>query len=356
MYSAFHQRRSGMTLIELLVVIGIIGALAVAVLPNLGTTVEARRGRESARMLTSFIAKAQARAIGRREWSGFMLTPVSASSYAVADLFLADVPPVYRGDTVPAMVTITGAASASRQAVWNDSALFSFITIGGTTGDLIRFGGRDRWYEVSGLPPENAVSGTLSFQLRGHSTGAVEDSGYQPHNTPWPASPPGGIPFEILRQPMPAGSPFTFPDARVVDLYWSGYGPPQVGTTATYQPFQVGTTGTATAGATTSILYDGTGRLRQIHVRAASGSPRRLTVTGPVFLLLGRADRVGQAYDSAAGGADDSVGANWQYADSHWIAIDPFTGAVRSAECVPTATTVIESQQWIRQVLLTGGG
>lgn len=356
MYSAFHQRRAGMTLIELLVVIGIIGALAAAVLPNLGTTIEARRGRESARMLTSFIAKAQSRAIGRREWSGFMLAPTGSSSYAAADIFLADVPSVYRGERVPSLVTITGAASPSRQAVWSNGELEPLLTIGGTTGDLIRFGGRDRWYEVSGLPPENAVSGTLTFRLRGDMSAAAEDSGYQPHNTPWPASPPGGIPFEILRQPMPAGSPFTFPDARVIDLYWSGYGPPQVGTTATYQPFQIGATGTATAGATTSILYDGTGRLRQIHVRAPSGSPRRLTVTGQVFLLLGRADRVGQAYDAAAGGADDSVGANWQYADSHWIAIDPFTGTVRSAECVPTATTVIESQQWIRQVLLTGGG
>jgi hypothetical protein len=93
---------------------------------------------------------------------------------------------------------------------------------------------------------------------------------------------------------------------------------------------------------------------------AAATTTTRLTVTGPVFLLLGRADRAGQA-SAAANPADDSVGANWQYSDSVWIAIDPFTGAVRSAECKPNAAgandteKMLDSQQWIRQALLSGG-
>jgi prepilin-type N-terminal cleavage/methylation domain-containing protein len=62
-----------MTLVELLVVITILGLLAVTVLPSLATSAESRRTRETTRMVSSFIAKAQGRAIGRQEWSGLKL-------------------------------------------------------------------------------------------------------------------------------------------------------------------------------------------------------------------------------------------------------------------------------------------
>ena len=360
MLPAGSHRRRGLSLIELLVVVAIFGMIAVAVLPNIAATTESRRSREAARMLTSFIAKAQARALGRREWSGFMLVATNTtSSYAAADLFLAEVPPVYRGDTVPALLSISGTDPTRRFASWSDSALASGSVAGVRAGDLIRFQERNPWFEVSGtLAP--VATGSFSFRLRGDMASASEDVGYQPHNTPWPPI-NQSIPFEILRQPVASGSPFSLPESRVVDLFWSGYGPPQANGTNTYMPFQVTATGTATAGATTSILCDGTGRLRQIQIKLGSGTPRRCTVTGPVFLLLGRGDRAGRAYNASGGGSDDSLGANWQYPDSYWIGIDPFTGVAKSAECKPNAVgatdieRLIDSQQWIRSMLLTGG-
>jgi hypothetical protein len=77
-------------------------------------------------------------------------------------------------------------------------------------------------------------------------------------------------------------------------------------------------------------------------------------VTGPLFLLVGRADRVGQAFATLSG-TNDTLGANWQYADSTWLAIDPMTGVVRSAACTVSQTTAVNSQTWIRQALLSGG-
>lgn len=347
MPAAVRHRRAGITLVELLVVIGIIGALAAAVLPNLGTTIESRRGRESARMLTSFIAKAQSRALGRREWSGFMISALGGSSYAAADLFLADVPPVYRGDTFDATVLVTdiGEAKLRNAAPEQTEALQLLVDSGVAPGDVVRFDGRGPMYEL-----EEAKSSGFTFRLQGFYTykdQAIDDLGYQFHNTPWPALSPVRHTFEIFRKPVPAGSPQQLTEGRIIDLQWSGVGPPQVnGVTDTYRRFAA-----SAPVSSVSVVFDGTGRARQIVVGSA-----RLVVTGPVFLLVGRADRVGQAYAAAAGGADDSVGANWQYADSHWIAIDPFTGVVRSAECKPQATTVIESQEWIRQTLVTGGG
>jgi prepilin-type N-terminal cleavage/methylation domain-containing protein len=354
--------RHGVSLVELLVVVAIFGMIAVTVLPNIAATTESRRSREAARMLTSFIAKAQSRALGRREWSGFMLVATNTtSSFVATDLFLAEVPPVYRGDTVPALLTISTTTSGStRLATGTNGQLTLSGSLGArvTKNDLIRFDARNPWYELAA----DATATSVTFRVRGILTGTAktaanaEGAGQTEHNTPWPSA---GLPlpFEILRQPVASGSPFSLPEGRVIDLAWSGYGPPQLGA---YMPLQTGTMGVATAGATSTLLYDGTGRLRQIQVSRGS-TLNRLTVTGPVFLLLGRADRAAQAYSAAVGGSDDSIGANWQYADSYWIAIDPFTGIAKSAECKPNAVgstdieRLIDSQDWIREILLTGG-
>ena len=357
------NHRRGVSLIELLVVVAIFAMIAVTVLPNIAATTESRRSREAARMLTSFIAKAQSRALGRREWSGFMLVATnSTSSYGAADLFLADVPPVYRGDTVSALLTITDTTSGVTRVA---SGTLGQLTLSGSLGaavrknDLIRFDGRNPWYELAA----DATTGTsVLFRVRGSLVGGAktsansEGAGQSEHNTAWPPAGPA-VPFEVLRQPVSAGSPFSLPEGRVIDLYWSGYGPPQTGA---FMPFQIGTSGTAKEGATTSVLFDGTGRLRQIQVTDGS-TLNRHTVTGPVFLLLGRADRAGQPDPATFNSADDSTGCNWQYPDSYWIGIDPFTGVAKSAECKPNAAgatyieKLIDSQDWIRELLLTGG-
>lgn len=350
-----------MTLVELLVVVAIIGVLAVTVLPNVAGVAESRRSREAVRTVSSFIAKAQSRAVGRREWSGLMMATVSTSttSFVATDLYLADVPPVYRGETIPALLAVTGSVSATvRTATGNTGTINTAANI--NANDLVRFDGRGPWYEIT------AVSATsLSFRCRGNSSGASEDVGNEPRNTPWPplsaplvGSGTNRLAFEILRQPVPSGSPVSLGDGRVIDVVWCGCGPPTITvgglTLASYRPFVSSSASwTAAGGASTFILFDGTGRLRQVVVRSG-GTVFRQAVTGPVFLLIGRADRASQSY-AALSSSDDTVGANWQYQDSFWVAIDPATGVVKTAECTPGATTVVESQAWIRQSLLAEG-
>jgi prepilin-type N-terminal cleavage/methylation domain-containing protein len=371
--------RRGMTLIELLVVVAIMLTLIIAVAPNLATTAEARRSREAARMVSSFVAKAQSRAVGRREWSGFMLAAINASSLAAVDLFLVDVPPVYRGDTVPAVLTITGSTATTRTVSGTTGQLAFSGTSAGEAGvrpnDLIRFNGSGPYYQIDA--GNNAVTGTsIRFELRGFGSGADEDAGFQLHNTPWP---PAGVPlaFEVLRQPVPAGSPLSLGESRAVDLRWSGVGPPTLAVGSltfsdSYRPFAItATDAVATSGASTSVLFDGTGRLRQAICQSGT-TTRRIAVTGPVYLLIGRADRVAQ--DFVASPTDDSAGANWQYPDSFWVAIDPATGVVKTAECTffgeddnrngmldpgedRNGNTVLDvdvvaSQRWIRDALL----
>jgi len=368
-----RRRRAGLTIVELLVVVGIMLAFAAVVVPSLGTSIESRRGREAVRMLTTLISKAQVRALGGREWAGFMVDTGTGSSYAAVDVSLADVPPVYRGDAVPALLQVTGSTIlGTRTASGTNGELELSGTSGVRGGDLIRFDDRGPFYEIdSGTTLGPAVTGTtIRFEFRGFDSAQNfdasnpddamnEESGYRLHNTPWPSVTSTGLPFEILRQPVRSGSPFTLPDARVIDLQYSGYGPPVTGAFRTFADV----VGAGNRVASVAVLFDGTGRLRQllVAVGVATASPRRLTVTGPVLLLVGRPDRIGQGFNAAAGGDDDGIGANWQYADSYWIAIDPFTGVVRSAMCKPNSVgasdqvKMLDSQEYVRQALLTGG-
>jgi prepilin-type N-terminal cleavage/methylation domain-containing protein len=322
-YTTSAYRRAGMTLVELLVVVAILGLLAVAVLPVLSSTSDARRTREATRIITSYIAKAQARAIGKTEWAGFWLAPPSTNTsvpFAI-DLYMASVPTAYRGDTTTATAIVSGTTAS-----WSPP-----ISVTPSLGDLVRFDGQPPWYEM--------VSGT-SFRLRGDNSflsgsTAADDAGHTSLNTPWPSNAPHA--FELLRSPRRAGSPLSLADGRCVDLFWSGQG-----STSSYTPFNASPGNIA-------ALFDGTGRLRQLYWNGT-----RVNVSGPLFLLIGRTDRAGQSMASLIT-SDDSLGANWQYSDSFWIGIDPLSGIAKSAECKPSATSVVDSQEFIRSEILATG-
>jgi prepilin-type N-terminal cleavage/methylation domain-containing protein len=325
---AINYRR-GMTLVELLVVVAILGLLAVTVLPTLSTSADARRSREATRTVSSYIAKAQSRAIGRPEWAGLWLTqpPSNPLAHFSIDLYMAEVPSLFRGDTPSSVVR--GSPNPSGSAFVLTSSLDG-TTVFGTTGDLVRFDGQLPWYEY--------VNPT-TIRLRNSGGDNVNQTTL---NTPWPAS---AVPhtFEVLRQPIRSGSPITLADGRCVDLRWSGCGG---STAASYVPF-------GTSPGPIAILFDGTGRLRQLFY----GGARHL-VAGPVYLLIGRTDRAG-INPAVLNTADDSIGANWQYSDSYWIAIDPITGVAKTAECTRQAglatDDVFASQSFIRSEINAGG-
>lgn len=336
--------RVGMTLIELLVTIAIIGVIAIVALPNVVNSAESRRSREAARTVSTFVAKAQSRAVGRNEWSGFTLTPSGSTSWAAMDLFMAEVPGVYRGDTFDASLSVGGSGSG-RTGTSSPSALQTLATQSIVLpNDLIRFGGRGPYYEIT-----SATTSGITFRQRTYNASStVENSGQTEHNTPWP---PSGVrlPFEVHRQPV-RSSPTTLADGRVIDLRWSGCGPRASGaTSAVYRRFVRSTltglnydpvtTAADVAGQAVTVLFDATGRLRQILI-----GTDRFAVTGTIFLLVGRADRAGQGY-AVLDPADASTGANWQYGDSFWVAIDAMTGVAKVAECVPDAGTNLTDQQ-----------
>jgi len=302
-----EARRAGMTLVELLVVVAILGLLAVTIIPNLANTAESRRTREAARTLQSFLAKSHSRAIGRPRWSGFLMQPIPGS-YGCSDIFLADVPEPYRGDTVDATLQISASSAATRTlSAPTDSAIASLNdpALGFGGGDLIRFNNTNPFFQIA--MTSNAIQATsVRIWHRGMTADTVsgEMAGYEPRNTPWPAS-DTELTFEILRKAQASGVPMTISENRQIDLRWSGFGPLQTRRNAQMYRRLVGTSQSDTnsspydpseysldssAADAVSMSFDGTGRLRQICI-----GDIRFAITGPVFLLVGRADRAGRA-------------------------------------------------------------
>ena len=216
MLKPLPNRRAGMTLVELLVVVAIIGLLAVTVLPNVASTTENRRSREAARVTSTFFAKAQSRAIGRPEWAGVTVLPPPTNTAALfaIDLFQANVPQVYRGESYAATATINpNDTGFSRGLTYSDGTIPAPRNV--QLGDLIRFDSRGPWYELGAAGTKIQFRGTTGIQS------ATEMVSQTERNTPWPTT-GAPHPFEILRQPVRNGSAFTIPDGRCVDLAWSG--------------------------------------------------------------------------------------------------------------------------------------
>lgn len=333
-------RRRGMTLVELMIVVTIIGILGVTVLPLLANSSESRKTREAARSLVSYVARSQTRVIGRTEWGGFWIIPVVGTNYAL-DLFTADVPPVFQGDNLPTLVSGSVNAATGHFDITSSNKIAG-TTVTGSIGDLVRFDGSGPWFALT------SPAGTGVALRNGGTFGGVviENANQTTFNTPWPTA---GVPhsYELMRQPIRSGSPFTFGDGRCIDIAQSGFE-----TSGIFQPF--GDNPGAVA-----VLFDGTGRLRQLMTNGIRRSP-----DGPVFLLVGRSDRANPNPTTFNAG-DDSTGFNWQYSDSYWIGIDPLTGVAKIADCAVGATAATEiaagrtplvaSQVFIRSQLLATG-
>jgi len=330
-------RRRGMTLIELMVVVAIIGILSVIVLPLLASSTEGRKTREATRAVVSYVARSQTRVLSRHEWGGFWMVPVVGTNYAL-DLFLADVPKVFQGDNFGSTVSGSGTSFSGTPVFSLTSGSIGGTTVSGSLGDLVRLDGSGPWYAF--------VSGTM-LTLRGTGTFGVENVNQTTLNTPWPTANVAHT-FELMRQPIRTGSPLTLAEGRCIDAAQSGY---------------VGAAGFTTFGdnpGQTAVIFDGTGRLRQL-----IAGPTRITPVGPVFLLVGRADRAIPS-PAAFNSSDDATGYNWQYADSYWIGIDPLTGVAKVAECNPVLLPaspsnaqilagLVSSQSFIRSELLATG-
>ena len=368
--------RVGMTLVELLVVVAILGLLSVVVLPNLAGKEGTRALRLAAGNVSAQFAKSQSLAISRRSIYGIWLQPLPTNSAACIDLYFSDVPDPYRGDTFDAKFTVAPAASGSNATLTGSSSSGSTVcvaSLSGTAfanftnpGNLVQFNDCGPFYDF-------LLSGTWTARLR-------TTTSQTPTNTLWPAPPPAAHRFAIYRLPTRPGQPLTLPAGTAIDMVWSGIGTQRFGTRPTpggsadllgdgsstpqttddwrsdpeyLQASVPETLGSAAKPGAVVPLFDASGALAEMcYIATAPASTARFPVQGPLYLLIGRVDRCGLPYNPAP--TDSNPGANWQYSDSFWIAIDPKTGVIKTAEVVPNSATARDSQRFIRAGLATG--
>lgn len=306
--------RRGVTLVELLIVVSIITILAAIALPAMQTGMESRRIREAARAVHVFLGSAQVRALETGRSVGVLIERSEVEHEAGVLLRQVEVPPPYAGDLDGAAVRVwrTGPASPILQAQFQNSAVSNGLI---KPGNRIQLNYQGPYYVIqspAGPGEVQLVDGYFDF----NSVPDSEPDGYldwtltlvvegNPANLPWPtAAPSAGVPFQIIRNPMPSSvAPLGLPRAMVVDLGDSGIDGMMLG-----------------VGIDPMIMFSPDGQVERVYASNLNGP-----VSLPIFLMIGRRDRVGALLP------EDGL-QNYQDAGNLWLGLNPQTGRITVAE------------------------
>ncbi len=330
----FHPRaRRSLTLVELLVVMSIMMLLIVVAVPRMRPGLEARRIRESARAVNVYLNAARNRAIQNvRAW-GVAIVRDQNSPYSGITLMQVEVPTPYGGETEDSRFVITPANTIQ---FWSDPAgvtLEDPVTPGLVkVGDSLQLGYQGHIWYITSISQVAPNTWSMTFA----STTTTAD--------PSAPSASGGRRFQVFRQPVTSSAaPLQLPRNVAIDLRYSGTdsavfaGP---GTLANSLPYP-------------RIMFSSTGAVDQI----ASDTIATTRVTQPVYLLVGRRDRVNPVptdlvtyqYQTVASGptitvtesrpvAEDGL-PNFRDQTNLWVAVNPQTGYIVCSELSP-ATSV----------------
>ncbi len=215
-----------MTLVELLVVIFILTLLVAAALPLMKPAVEEGKVRDAARQINAFLdgAKGRAAALGRPV--GVWIERLPESNAAV-QLYLAETPPHYSGDSQGATATITlvppsasnpneqyiitGVLGAPGGGFVNSYSLLWVLAPNVGDEFRIKLGYKGQFYRCTRITP--TVANTYLFEVN------LADARRVP--------PLLGIaqPYQILLNPRRSSSaPLQLPGGTAIDLQYSGIG------------------------------------------------------------------------------------------------------------------------------------
>ena len=345
-FCILHLRR-GFTLVELLVVIAIISMVTLATVPMILPALDSRRIRESARIVSTQFASAQSEAIAKGRpvgvWIDRLSKTAATGTTAAMDLFLCEAPQPYAGDDtasginsiiVDSTTKIATIKFSPTDASAQQAAFFH-------PGDLIRFNFRGPYFQIpgtaSGGQPSNAATNNgedITYNAsQGLQIAPISASDYDSAGKPIYRALPAAaytatgwqnVPYQILRRPVKSTSgPVQLPAGAIVDLYWSGMG--STGSFASPTAAQ--------AQEPILVTFDRTGALDGLYIGGVKQS-----ITSPLFFLIGKREKV-------VGIQTDPTQYNWLDLENIWVAINPQTGNITTAEvAAPTGGSLTAAQ------------
>jgi Tfp pilus assembly protein FimT len=347
------RKRSAMTLVELLIVVTIAAMLLGVAVPLMKPALDDSKLREAARQVNTqfLVAKARAAELGRTVAVWIERTPGATTAVGqniARTLYIAEAPPPYTGDTLDSRAIIdpvggngylvhfdTPTYTNPITGVPFNSANSATLPVLVGVGDVIRFDYKGAYYQITGVAPLGNVPSWVT----------LDSSGAAPP-VDWRQRP---MKYQILRQPEKSMVPPLQLSGNIcIDLDYSGM---ELYRDATKASQKVAVSGS-------SVHYLG----REIAARASDptigsrpvligfnpgGSVDFIRVgnnlqpaTGTIHLLLGEADKVGEAWAessnplpySSSDNTSVTYGTNLVSLNNLWVSVGHRSGNVTSSD------------------------
>ncbi len=315
-----REQRRGVTLMELLVVATIILIVTAASIPTIKPMVESQLTKQAASTVSTYLNRARARAMATGRPCGVTFEYFPGSfvpgdpnanpmvPHASASLVLSQVetPPYYCGLEQGATVDVyaeddvfDGDRRLRRIRVNNDS--YWGAMVGGERGAKIQFNGVGPYYPLSG--------GEYIEKLPGIDLPILQNAT-----------------FKVVRDPRATmTAPVGLPQGAVVDMEHSGTEDGSYWFGGEYN---------------VTVMFAPDGSVDRVDCLDGAFIP-----SNPIYFLVGRWDRI-----AALGGAEDGL---WNSEDSSnaWIAINPASGLVTTAEVNPPFDYLVGDEAMARDLI-----
>jgi hypothetical protein len=241
---------------------------------------------------------------------GVMLERMAGLGQAAVMAYQVEVPPAYSGEVINSAARVTYAGSSGITVTFNLTAS-NIVNSKIQVGDQVQFNNQGPLYLVASVNPLR-----VQLDIRDRKT------------WPWPStgsSPP--VPFKFFRQPIRSPvAPLELPSAVAIDLQSSG--------TDVYPYLFTPIPADASSTAPTQIafMFSPSGALDRVYFRSPyTGNDTFRMIREPVYLLVGRRDRIQVAQDVTTATLEDQY-PNWFDASSIWLTVSPLTGIVAAKE------------------------
>ena len=318
----------------MLIVVSIMMLLVVAAATTFRPATESRRIREAARAINVYLSSARNRAMETGRPCGVMLRRFAVSTTppvgCVMTLDQCEVPPCYCGDTEQSTARVQYDATANEiiaTLCTSDSPDNLLRNL-----DLIQFNYQGPCYSIKNLnSPDYIIASSGTWELHCDATGQW---------VPWPTAPPfPSVPYRIFRTPVKgAAAPLQLPASAVVDLEASG-----IDGGASFSP--------ATNPGDVMILFAPNGSVDRVYIIGDPSSP--YVVTNPIFLLVGKRERVGTTFYAAP---NETQMTNYQDLNNIWVVINPQTGLINSEPVGSSTASIPQSVADARDLAREGQG